>query len=282
MENLRVRRAGFAYRREYSLFLQRYKSLAKETWPNYHGNPKDGVQILATTLGYEAEEYKMGKTKIFIRYPKTLFRTEDAFQAKKHYLASKIQACYKGLLQRRRYIKMKKSAIIIQKNVRRHLAKLEAKRRRHAANVIRRFIKGFITRNGPETPENRSFLEQAKYQWLIRLSKSLPHNILKRDWPPSPHVCIEASRHLEKMYGAHLSRVYRLKLTPERREQFKLKVLAEKLFKDQKKSYPGSISHWFKEDRVTEAGITKQSYSAHLNGEKEIVSSNWLFFFCSC
>ncbi|KAJ8981686.1 hypothetical protein NQ317_003407 [Molorchus minor] len=46
MENLRVRRAGFAYRRDYERFLQRYKCLSSETWPNYHGSAKDGVQIL--------------------------------------------------------------------------------------------------------------------------------------------------------------------------------------------------------------------------------------------
>lgn len=61
MENLRVRRAGFAYRRAYELFLNRYKSLCKETWPNYPGNAKDGVQHLVCALGYEGREYQMGK-----------------------------------------------------------------------------------------------------------------------------------------------------------------------------------------------------------------------------
>lgn len=61
MENLRVRRAGFAYRRLYSLFLRRYKCLSPKTWPNYHGDEKEGVQILINELGYDPEEYRMGK-----------------------------------------------------------------------------------------------------------------------------------------------------------------------------------------------------------------------------
>lgn len=271
MENLRVRRAGFAYRREYSLFLERYKCLSKQTWPKFHGDPKEGVQILVCALGYEAEEYKMGRTKIFIRYPKTLFYTEDAFQAKKHDLAAIIQAAWKGLIQRRKYKKMKEASVIMQKYIRMFIAKCRAKKRRRAANVLRNFIKGFITRNGPATDENKAFLELAKAQWLIRLSKSLPQNILNRTWPPCPHVCTEASQHLERLYGAHMSRVYRLKLTPEREAQFRLKVLAEKLFKDKKKSYRASVPHWFKADRVTETGINKQSYAIVLNGEKEQV-----------
>lgn len=61
MENLRVRRAGFAYRRPYKQFLQRYKSLCPQTWPNYHDSAKEGVQILVCHLGFEQDEYKMGK-----------------------------------------------------------------------------------------------------------------------------------------------------------------------------------------------------------------------------
>lgn len=140
MENLRVRRAGFAYRRTYERFLKRYKCLSKETWPNYHGNAKDGVQVLACALGYERDEYRMGKTKIFIRFPKTLFQTEDAYQIKKHDIATIIQAAWKGYSQRQKYLKMKASAIIMQKWIRRFLAQRLAKRRREAVLVIRKLV----------------------------------------------------------------------------------------------------------------------------------------------
>jgi len=273
MENLRVRRAGFAYRRLYEKFLQRYKSLSKETWPHWHGNPKDGVQTLVNSLGYGSDEYRMGKTKIFIRFPKTLFQTEDAFQAKKHELASKIQATYKGLLQKRKYQEMKKSAIIMQKWIRRYQAQKLAEHRRHAASAIVRLVKGFLSRNGPVTDINKAFVQLAKVQWLIRLSKSLPQNILNRKWPPYPHSCQEASALLERYYAAHMSRVYRYKLKPERKQQFELKVLAESLFKNKKKNYPSSISTWFLNNRVPkeQQGILKDYLDNILSasGEKE-------------
>lgn len=50
MENLRVRRAGFAYRRPYEGFLNRYKSLCPETWPHPKGDPKSAVQTLVNHL----------------------------------------------------------------------------------------------------------------------------------------------------------------------------------------------------------------------------------------
>ncbi|CAG9768110.1 unnamed protein product [Ceutorhynchus assimilis] len=275
MENLRVRRAGFAYRRTYELFLRRYKSLCKDTWPNYRGSAKDGVQHLVCSLGYEAEEYQMGKTKIFIRHPQTLFRTEDAFQVKKHDIASIIQANWKGLLQRKRYIKIRESVIVLQKYIRRYLAKTNAKRRRQAAMTIRSFIRGFITRNDPPNEDNRKFILATKINWIQRLAKNLPQNILNRTWPPYPVICQDASNQLEVMYAANLSRRYRLALTPERKRLLELKVLAEKLFKDKKKSYSLSVPQIFQADRVPEHALAlKTSYSGQLNGDKEMYATS--------
>lgn len=275
MENLRVRRAGFAYRRTYELFLKRYKSLCKETWPNFHGPAKEGVQHLVCSLHYEKDEYQMGKTKIFIRHPHTLFRTEDAFQVKKHEIASIIQANYKRVLQRRRYLKMRESAIVLQKYIRRFLAKNNAKRRKEAALKIRSFIRGYITRNDPPNEDNKKFILATKYNWLRRLAKNLPQKILNRTWPPCPKICQEASNLLEVMYATNMSRRYRLALTPERKRQLDLKVLAERLFKGKKKSYSLSVPRLFTYDRIPEHALAlKTGYSGQLNGDKEVYATS--------
>lgn len=62
MENLRVRRAGFAYRREYEVFLDKYKCLCPQTWPVYKGDARDGVLLLLNHLNYKLkEDYCMGR-----------------------------------------------------------------------------------------------------------------------------------------------------------------------------------------------------------------------------
>lgn len=86
MEHLRVRRAGFAYRRKFEVFLKRceghqsrnllffflqsyrlfgapcrYKPLCPATWPHWNGVPADGVEVLVQHLGYLPNEYKMGR-----------------------------------------------------------------------------------------------------------------------------------------------------------------------------------------------------------------------------
>ncbi|CAK9821958.1 Unconventional myosin IC [Anthophora retusa] len=261
MENLRVRRAGFAYRRPYEQFLQRYKSLCPQTWPNYHGPAKEGVQILVCHLGFEADEYRMGNTKLFIRFPKTLFDTEDAFQAKKHDIAAIIQSRWKCILERRRYLELRKATIVFQKHIRRWLAKREADRRRKAVITIRRFIEGFITRNGPPTEINVAFIELAKSQWLIKLSKTLPVGVLNNYWPTCPYSCREASEHLRIIHKKWRARNYRLVLSKEDKKQFELKILAESLFKGKKKSYAKSLAPRFQDDRLgAEHKALRQSF----------------------
>jgi myosin-1 len=80
----------------------------------------------------------LSSTKIFIRSPKTLFATEDAYQAQKHHIAAIIQKIWKGRQQRKKYLKMRAAAIIIEKWIRRFLAQKEADRRHRAANIIRK------------------------------------------------------------------------------------------------------------------------------------------------
>ncbi|KAK2710802.1 hypothetical protein QYM36_012099, partial [Artemia franciscana] len=186
MENLRVRRAGFAYRRPYEGFLNRYKALCPATWPHLKQGmtPKEGVQLLANHLKYGKDDYRMGKTKIFIRLPRTLFETEDAFQKRKNELLAKIQAIWKGRAQRKKYLKIRARIIQVQAKVRKFLAKRRAQKRRWAVAVIRGFIQGFIARNETPSDANKRFLQFVRFQYLLRLSKQLPKSVLEKDkWP---------------------------------------------------------------------------------------------------
>ena len=70
MENVRVKRAGYAFRQVYPLFLYRYKMLAPETWPHWRGEAREGVQKILQNQEIPEEEYAFGTTKIFIRNPK--------------------------------------------------------------------------------------------------------------------------------------------------------------------------------------------------------------------
>lgn len=77
LENVRVRRAGFAYRMAYDRFLHRYKCIARDTWPNFRGNVVDGVKYLVNSQNC-GQDVKYGRSKIFIRSPQTIFAFEEA------------------------------------------------------------------------------------------------------------------------------------------------------------------------------------------------------------
>ena len=72
LENVRVRRAGFAYRQTYERFMWRYKMVSKTTWPRWRGDAKSGTQEILNAHNIPAEQYRMGKTKVFIRNPTTV------------------------------------------------------------------------------------------------------------------------------------------------------------------------------------------------------------------
>uniref|UniRef100_A0A8C2AZZ2 Myosin IHb n=1 Tax=Cyprinus carpio TaxID=7962 RepID=A0A8C2AZZ2_CYPCA len=215
MEHLRVRRAGFAYRRRYEIFLKRYKALCPDTWPHWKGTPAEGVQRLIKHLGYKPDEYKMGRTKIFIRHPRTLFATEDAFEICKHELgkalvtsdkrrlafpeATKIETCWRGLQARR-----------------------ERERRAWAVKVIKKFIKGFMNRNQPVSMDNSDYLAFVRQSYLTRLKDNLPKSVLdKTIWLTPPPIMQEASVLLRKLHTRLLVRKYVRGISAQQKVQVK-------------------------------------------------------------
>ncbi|KAL8180013.1 UNVERIFIED_CONTAM: Unconventional myosin-Ih, partial [Gekko kuhli] len=252
MEHLRVRRAGFAYRRKYEHFLQRYKSLCPDTWPHWRGSAARGVEKLVKHLGYKPDEYKMGKTKIFIRFPRTLFATEDAFEYRKHMLISRVQAKYKGCLGRREYQKKRQAAIKLEARWRGVLARKEAERRAWAAQTIRKYIRGFINRKQPPNPENEDYVKLTRYTYIMKLRDHLPKTVLDQTWLQPPALLQETSEHLKKLCRRTLVRKYCRSITAERKAQMQQKRVASDIFRGKKEGYADSVPEPFAETRMKE------------------------------
>uniref|UniRef100_A0A671XSF3 Unconventional myosin-Ih-like n=2 Tax=Sparus aurata TaxID=8175 RepID=A0A671XSF3_SPAAU len=258
MEHLRVRRAGFAYRRKYDIFLQRYKPLCPDTWPNWRGTAAEGVQRLIKHLGYKPDEYKMGRTKIFIRHPRTLFATEDAFQICKHRLATRIQAKYKGYRVKGDYLKQREAATKIENCWRGLMARKEREKRAWASLILfLRFIKGFMTRNQPSCNDNSEYLAYVRTNYLTRLRDNLPRTVLEKDaWLTAPPILQEASQLLKKIYIRHMVKKYVRGITPHRKAQLLLKEQTSSMFKGKKENYPFSVCRPFVDTRIGETDIS--------------------------
>ncbi|XP_043924449.1 unconventional myosin-Ih [Protopterus annectens] len=255
MEHLQVRRAGFAYRRKYEPFLQRYKSLCPDTWPHWNGPTPEGVERLLKHLGNTSEDYKLGRTKIFIRFPKTLFAIEDAFQLRKHELVTAIQARYKGCRGRRDFLKQKNAAVKIEAGFRGILARKEAKRRAWAIEIVKKFIRGFIYRNQPLCPENAEFVIFVRHNYLTRLRNNLPKNVLDKIWLKPPTIAIETSEMLQKLCQRNMVRKYVRGITPQRKAQLQQKLIASEIFKGKKEGYVQSVARPFADTRLSEQDV---------------------------
>ncbi|XP_029470435.1 unconventional myosin-Ic isoform X2 [Rhinatrema bivittatum] len=262
MENLRVRRAGFAYRRKYEIFLQRYKSLCPETWPNWDGRAIDGVGVLVKCLNYRPDEFKMGRTKIFIRFPKTLFATEDALEERKQSLATYIQATWRGFHQRQKFLHMKHSAILIQAWWRGTVDRRKAAKRKWAVEIVRRFIKGFMYRNYPRCSENEYFLDYLRYSFLMNLRRNIPKSVLDKSWPTPPPSLSEASEYLRQMCMQNMVWKYCKGISPEWKQQLEQKVVASEIFMDKKDNYPQSVPRLFISTRLSNEEINAKVLQA--------------------
>nr|CAD7408549.1 unnamed protein product [Timema poppensis] len=111
-ENIRVRRAGFAYRRPFSKFLFRYAILTKETWPRWSGDEKQGIEVILRSVNMEKSQYQLGKTKVFIKAPESLFMLEDQRERKYNQYARVIQAAFKKYFARKKQQLQKQEAAV--------------------------------------------------------------------------------------------------------------------------------------------------------------------------
>ncbi|KAI8818072.1 amoeboid myosin I-like protein [Fimicolochytrium jonesii] len=109
-ENIRVRRAGYAYRNTFEKFLRRFAILTKETFPHWPGPTSDGIKHIMSSVHMEPTEWQLGRTKIFIKSPESLFLLEEQRDRKYHTYAKVIQRAYRRWKSRKYFLELRKKA----------------------------------------------------------------------------------------------------------------------------------------------------------------------------
>ncbi|XP_048579612.1 unconventional myosin-Id [Nematostella vectensis] len=165
LENVRVRRAGYAFRMHYKRFLLRYKMTDAKTWPSYPGQDIDGVREIVDSHGF-SDDVKYGTTKIFIRTPQTIFELEKSRAAKLPDLVFMLQRCWRG-----------------------GIARMRAKRMRSIYCIMTCFKRHQL----------RSFLSQIETRFKDCAQRSDFGK--SNEWPESPKVAREFCDYLKAIYG---------------------------------------------------------------------------------
>lgn len=161
-ENIRVRRAGFAYRNSFEKMIERFYLLSPSTsyagdyiW---QGDARSGCAQMLTDTGIAKDEWQLGITKAFIKNPETLFALETMRDKYWHNMASKIQRSWRAYLRRRqesaqkiqRFWMSKKEGIAYEK-IRTYGHQLLAnrkERRKFSLVSQRRFMGDYLDVNG--------------------------------------------------------------------------------------------------------------------------------------
>jgi len=289
IENVRVKRAGFAYRQSYEDCIRRYKMLSNETWPSWCGPLQKGVEHIITATKISSDEYQFGNTKIFIRNPKTLFFLEEQRSKALHDLSTIIQKSWRGFLVWRKFQEMKKAEIIISKYVKKYQAQMRYKKMKISVITLQCYARGMKARKelrelkveklknlaattisaywkGHKTRiEYRkffrahagklivSFLEKyIAYKYLMNIKDSLPTNSpTDKSWPDCKVTSLQKCHQLLHTYHhQNRCRKYRLSLSAQRKEVLSEKLFASELFKGKKASYDASVAKVFVGDHL--------------------------------
>ncbi|KAK4105669.1 hypothetical protein N658DRAFT_492154 [Parathielavia hyrcaniae] len=101
-ENVRIRRAGFAYRQSFEKFVDRFFLLSPATsyageyiW---QGSYEAAVKQILKDTSIPQEEWQLGVTKAFIKSPETLFALEHMRDRYWHNMATRIQRMWRAYL----------------------------------------------------------------------------------------------------------------------------------------------------------------------------------------
>ncbi|KAM6294371.1 unconventional myosin-Ia [Aegotheles albertisi] len=284
MENVRVRRAGYAFRQLYGSFLERYKMLSTHTWPRWAGSDREGAEMLLAELPYPPEELAFGHTKIFIRSPRSLFDLERRRQERIAQLATLIQKTFRGWRCRTQYQLMRKSQIIISAWFRGHTQKNKYKQMKHSALLIQAYARGWKSRrllrelksqrqrhtaattiaaywrghqvrrvykrcfrSGASACLANFIYRRLVQKFLLGLQKNLPSmSVMDQTWPPAPYKFLtNVNQELRSIFYRWKCKKYREQLTPQRRALLQTKLCASELFKDKKMLYSKSLQQPF-------------------------------------
>ncbi|CAG8658065.1 4828_t:CDS:10, partial [Gigaspora rosea] len=206
-ENIRVRRAGFAYRQTFEKFLERFYLLSKKTSYageyTWQGDSKTGAERVLKDCGIAKEEWQMGVTKVFIRHPETIWALEHLRDRYWHNMALRIQRAYRNYVRyknecatriQRCWKKNKDQIVYVQLRDYGHQILNERKeRRRFSLLSMRKFMGDYLFVNVPggsgealrntcEIGDNETVAFSSKIQLLVarfgRASKPSPRMLI--------------------------------------------------------------------------------------------------------
>lgn len=115
METAKIRKAGYPIRYDYKQFVDRFRYLAKNIQASHKVDCKVATKTICETVFVNGEDYQLGNTKLFLKDHDNEFLEEQRSTVLKKYVLL-IQKTVKGWICRKKYLKLREAALIVQKH----------------------------------------------------------------------------------------------------------------------------------------------------------------------
>ncbi|XP_048829296.1 unconventional myosin-Va-like isoform X2 [Brienomyrus brachyistius] len=190
LETIRISAAGFPSRWTYQEFFSRYRVLMKQK--DVLPDKKLTCKKVLEKLIKDEDKYQFGKNKIFFRAGQVAY-LEKLRADKLRAACIRIQKTIRCWLQRKKYLRMKNSAITIQRHVRGYQARCLAKflRQTRAAIIIQKYQRMFVERKHYKQQLAaaliiqcilRAYMARQQYRMLLREHKAIIIQKHMRGW----------------------------------------------------------------------------------------------------
>eukprot|EP00002_Diphylleia_rotans_P028380 TRINITY_DN572_c0_g1_i1.p1 TRINITY_DN572_c0_g1~~TRINITY_DN572_c0_g1_i1.p1 ORF type:complete len:1047 (+),score=203.16 TRINITY_DN572_c0_g1_i1:61-3201(+) len=247
-ENIRIRRAGYAYRQYMDRFIRRYKATCPATWPNFNGDDKATIASILKNVSVQEDQFCFGKSKVFVRSPAPIVKLEQMREKALHVVQTIISKSYKGFKARvlrkkmfaarlmlalyrghkaRKFFKMTKAAIMVQKIIRGWICHRIYDKRKAATKIQRAFRRY----------QNRKYMKQMCSLFNSSLGKQ---NKFGRTvaWP-RPHAAFaKAHQLLQKIFNRNWTRLLLKDLSADQKAEMMIKIDAYSIFHGKKSWMP--------------------------------------------
>lgn len=147
LETVRISAAGFPSRWAYEDFYDRYQLLAKRI-QLVDFNVRVACESILKQQIKDDDKFRLGKTQIFFRAGQVAYLEQLRSDIRKKCIIT-VQSVIRKFVYQRRYLKIRKSILGIQRYARGMLARTKARiiRETRAAITIQRYIRGWLCRN---------------------------------------------------------------------------------------------------------------------------------------
>ncbi|KAK5613019.1 Unconventional myosin-Ie [Crenichthys baileyi] len=266
-ENIRVRRAGYAYRRVFNKFLHRYAILTRETWPGWRGDQRQGVLHLLHSVNMDQDQFQLGKAKVFIKAPESLFLLEEMRERKYNSYARVIQKAWRKHIAVRKYVKMREEASDVLLN--------KKERRRNSIN--RNFVGDYIgTDNHPEIRQFVGRRERIDFADVV-VKFDRRFKTVKRDFILTPKFLYLIGREKVKQGPdkGQIQEVLKRKIELNRIQSVSLSTLQDDFFIIHEEEYDSVLQSVFKTEFLS---LLVKRYQEKMDKKLSLKFNNLLEF----